>query len=132
MTDSAFRDQVRRQAVACGWPAATAAHLASMVGRDIPKDAERVRDDRTTMRFMAVQGRARPAPKTREQRIEAIVSLYGGPASLASDLIASNATSRAVAAWLDQATGTAPRISLAGAERVRLEAFAHDRKGAPQ
>jgi hypothetical protein len=124
--DQKARDQIRRDAIACGWSAHMAAWIASQTG----KEAQSLKGATPkAMQFLAVQGPARPRPKTRNDRIDAIVSLFGGSQALAADLKVSTATPRAVVAWLADATGSAPRISAGGIAQVRMQAFAHDRKG---
>lgn len=76
-TDAAFRGEVRRQAVACGWPADVADVLARRVGRDPKKDMT----ERPKQYVQAKLPRAQ-APASLGITLERAISMFGLPANV--------------------------------------------------
>ncbi len=121
-TDTHWRDQVCREALAAGMPATVAQAVARYVGRPSP-----LRD--TPPAAMRVRMRApAPRPRTTADRLARICGLFNA-AGIVPDFTRAGTPLRHVAAMLTRASGT-QGLSAAGAERIRLELFAAARGAA--
>lgn len=117
-----FRDRVRREAVANGWPADAAAALAKHVGKRPPAGMPTSPPHRASGTRVH---RAPGAQSTRNDRLDRMCGLYACPASLIAEMKLSGAALRTLADVLARACDGGKVDTPGRVERARLMLAAH-------